>query len=67
MTIPAHKFLHVKTMRKQRVLGLLAEAEPHPGQDCETVCGLLDSIKGSWTTTAEARSNRAAVSLWRTW
>ena len=45
VTIPAHRFLHVRNSESNGYWDL-AEAEPVPGQDHETVCGLLDSIKG---------------------
>ena len=36
-----------------------------PGQDFDTICGLLDSVKGNWTTKAGAIPTAAAGILWR--
>ncbi len=46
VTIPAHKFLHVKNLESCGYWDFWQKQSLIPGQDCETVCGLLDSIKG---------------------
>lgn len=46
ITIPAHKFLHVKNLESCGYWDFWQKQSLIPGQDCETVCGLLDSIKG---------------------
>lgn len=46
VTIPAHKFLHVKNYESNGYWDFWQKQSLIPGQDCETVCGLLDSIKG---------------------
>ena len=56
-TIPAHKFLYIKNRESNEVLGFLAEAKSHSGQDYETVCGLLDSIKGKLDDEGGSRAN----------
>lgn len=46
VTIPAHKFLHVKNYESNGYWDFWQCQSKIPGQDCETICGLLDSIKG---------------------
>jgi hypothetical protein len=44
--IPAHKFLHIKNYESNGYFDFWEKQDAVPGQDCDTVCGLLDSIKG---------------------
>lgn len=44
--IPAHKFLHVKNYESDGYWDFWEKMETEPGKDCDTICGLLDSIKG---------------------
>lgn len=46
VTIPAHKFLHIKNYESDGYFDFWAKQDSIQGQDCDTVCGLLDSIKG---------------------
>ncbi len=46
MTLPAHKFLHIKNIGSYNYFGFWALMEKIPGQGCSTICGLLDSIMG---------------------
>lgn len=46
VTIPAHKFLHVKNYESDGYWEFWQKQSVIPGQDCDTICGLLDSIKG---------------------
>lgn len=46
VTIPAHKFLHIKNYESNGYWDFWQKQNLIPGQDCETICGLLDSIKG---------------------
>lgn len=46
ITIPAHKFLHVRNRESNGYWDFWEKQSRIPGQDYETVCGLLDSIKG---------------------
>ncbi|WP_270169142.1 helix-turn-helix transcriptional regulator [Paenibacillus sp. SYP-B4298] len=46
VTIPAHKFLHIKNSESNGYWDFWQKQSLIPGQDCETICGLLDSIKG---------------------
>ena len=45
-TIPAHKFLHIKNYESNGYWDFWQKQNLIPGQDYETICGLLDSIKG---------------------
>ncbi len=46
VTIPAHKFLHIKNYESNGYWDFWQKQNLIPGQDCDTICGLLDSIKG---------------------
>lgn len=46
VTIPAHKFLYIKNRESNGYWDFWQKQNLIPGQDYETVCGLLDSIKG---------------------
>lgn len=46
VTIPAHKFLHIKNYESIGYWDFWQKQSLLPGQDCKTICGLLDSIKG---------------------
>ena len=46
VTIPAHKFLHVRNYESNGYWDFWQKQSLIPGQDCETICGLLESIKG---------------------
>ena len=44
VTIPAHKFLHIRNYESIGYWDFWQKQALIPGQDCETICGLLDSI-----------------------
>ena len=46
ITIEAHSFLHVKNYESNGYFDFWEKQAKFPCQDCDTVCGLLDSIKG---------------------
>lgn len=46
VTIPEHKFLHIKNYESIGYWDFWQKQSLILGQDCETICGLLDSIKG---------------------
>ncbi len=46
ITIPAHKFLHIKNYESNGYWDFWQKQSLIPEQDYETICGLLDSIKG---------------------
>ena len=45
-TIPAHKYLHIRNYESNGYWDFREKQSSIPGQDCATICGLLDSIKG---------------------
>ena len=45
LTIPAHKFLHIRNYESIGYWDFWEKQSKILGQDCETICGLLDSIK----------------------
>lgn len=57
VTIPAHKFLHIKNLESIGYWDFWQKQSQIPGQDCETVCGLLDSIKGKLDDNGGSESN----------
>ena len=46
ITMAAHKFLHVKNYESNGYFDFWEKQGKIPGQDCDTIYGLLDSIKG---------------------
>lgn len=44
ITIPAHKFLHIRNYESIGYWDFWQKQNQIPGQDCETICGLLESI-----------------------
>ena len=62
VTIPAHKYLHVRNYESVGYWDFWQRQNQIPGQDCETICGLLDSIKGKLDdmggTDANSRSGQ---------
>lgn len=46
VTVPAHRFLHIENRESNGYWDFWQKQSLVPGQDCETICGLLDSIKG---------------------
>ncbi len=46
INIPAHKFLHIRNYESIGYWDFWQKQSLIPGQDCETICGLLDSITG---------------------
>lgn len=57
VTIPAHKFLHIKNYESNGYWDFWQKQSRIPGQDCETICGLLDSIKGKLDDEGGSESN----------
>ncbi len=57
VTIPAHKFLHIKNYESIGYWDFWQKQSLIPGQDCETICGLLDSIKGKLDDEGGSESN----------
>lgn len=57
VTIPAHKFMHIKNYESIGYWDFWQKQSQIPGQDCETICGLLDSIKGKLDDMGGAESS----------
>lgn len=57
VTIPAHKFLHIRNYESIGYWDFWQKQSHIPGQDCETICGLLDSIKGKLDDLGGNESN----------
>ena len=57
VTIPAHKFLHIRDYESIGYWDFWQKQSLIPGQDCETICGLLDSIKGKLDDAGGAETN----------
>ncbi|BDF04650.1 helix-turn-helix transcriptional regulator [[Clostridium] hylemonae] len=57
VTIPAHKFLHIKNYESNGYWDFWQKQNQIPGQDIETICGLLDSIKGKLDDDGGSDSN----------
>lgn len=57
VTIPAHKFLHIKNYESIGYWDFWQKQSLIPGQDCQTICGLLDSIKGKLDDEGGSESN----------
>ena len=45
-SIPAHKFLHIKDYESKGYWDFWERQDKIPGMDCDTICGLLDSVQG---------------------
>lgn len=57
ITIPAHKFLHIRNYESIGYWDFWQKQSRIPGQDCETVCGLLDSIGGKLDDLGSGEAN----------
>lgn len=57
VTIPAHKFLHIRNYESIGYWDFWQRQSKIPGQDCETICGLLDSIKGKLDDAGGSEAN----------
>lgn len=63
VTIPAHKFLHIRNYESIGYFDFWQKQSLIPGQDCETICGLLDSIKGKLDDVGGGENDAAAGQL----
>lgn len=63
VTIPAHKFLHIRNYESIGYWDFWQKQSLIPGQDCETICGLLDSIKGKLDDIGGHEENAASGQL----
>ena len=60
VTIPAHKFLHIKNYESIGYWDFWQRQSRIPGQDCETICGLLESIPGKLDDLGGSRQDSGA-------
>ena len=56
--IPAHKFLHIRNYESIGYWDFWQKQSSIPGQDCETICGLLDSIPGKLDGSGQSGSGQ---------
>ena len=61
--IPAHKFLHIRNYESIGYWDFWKKQSLVPGHDCETICGLLDSIKGKLDDTGGSEGNASSGQL----
>ena len=57
VTIPAHKFLYIKNYESNGYWDFWQKQKDIPGQDGDTICGLLDSIKGKLDDEGSSEAN----------
>lgn len=63
VTVPAHKFLHIRNYESIGYWDFWQKQSLIPGQDCETVTGLLDSIKGKLDDEGGSDANSGSGQL----
>lgn len=63
VSIPAHKFLHIKNYESNGYWDFWQKQDAIPGQDCDTICGLLDSIQGKLDDLSSSDSNAGSGQL----
>lgn len=63
VTIPAHKFLHIRNYESVGYWDFWQKQSRIPGQDCATVCGLLDSIPGKLDDAGGTEANSGSGQL----
>lgn len=61
--IPAHKFLHIRNYESIGYWDFWQKQSKIPGQDCETICGLLDSIPGKLDDVGGTELNASSGQL----
>lgn len=61
--IPAHKFLHIRNYESVGYFDFWQKQSKIPGQDCETICGILDSIKGKLDDVGGTEENAGSGQL----
>lgn len=63
VTIPAHKFLHIRNYESIGYFDFWQKQSAIPEQDCETICGLLGSIKGKLDDNGGNEANAGSGQL----
>lgn len=60
VTIPAHKFLHIRDYGSNGYWEFWQRQKEIPGHDWDTICGLLDSVKGKLDDMGGNEANSGA-------
>lgn len=60
VTVPAHKFLHIRNYESVGYWDFWQKQSLIPGQDCETVCRILDGIKGKLDDAGGEEADRGS-------
>lgn len=60
VTIPAHKYLHIRNYESIGYWDFWEKQSKIPGQDCKTICGILDSIKGKLDDAGGTEANSSS-------
>ena len=63
VSIPAHKFLHIRNYESIGYWDFWQKQSSIPGQDCDTICGLLDSIPGKLDDAGGTEINASSGQL----
>lgn len=63
VTIPAHKFLHIRNYESIGYWDFWQKQSLIPGQDCETICKLLDGVKGKLDDEGGSEANGGSGQL----
>ena len=66
VTIPAHKFLYLEDRESNGYWDFWQRQAEIPGQDYDTICGLLDSIKGKLDDSGGSEATAGAARSWPT-
>lgn len=61
VTIPAHKFMHIRNYESIGYWDFWQKQAEIPGQDCETICGLLNTIPGKLDSHGSEDAYRGQV------
>ena len=63
ISMPAHKFLHIKNYESIGYWDFWQKQAAISGQDCETICGLLESIPGKLDDFGDGENNSGSGQL----
>lgn len=63
VTIPAHKFLHIRNYESIGYWDFWQKQSKIPEQDCETICNLLNDIKGKLDDEGGSEANSGSGQL----
>ena len=63
VTIPAHRFLHIRNYESVGYWDFWQKQSQIPGRDCATICGLLDSIPGKLDDLGGEEANSGSGQL----